>query len=89
MMSQNQALADHLRMLRVDRDLTLQELAAKSGVSRATLSRIENAEVSPTAESLGRLASAFTPNATASFSGRCNSLRPCRPISRIAVRSPK
>lgn len=60
MMSQNQALADHLRMLRVDRDLTLQELAAKSGVSRATLSRIENAEVSPTAESLGRLASAFT-----------------------------
>ncbi len=30
-----------------------------SGVSRATLSRIENAEVSPTAETLGRLASAF------------------------------
>lgn len=57
--SQNHVLACHLRTLRVDRDFTLQELAARSGVSRATLSRIENAEVSPTAESLGRLASAF------------------------------
>ena len=53
------ALADHLRLLRADRGLTLQELAANSGVSRATLSRIENGEVSPTAETLGRLASAF------------------------------
>ena len=30
-----------------------------SGISRATLSRIENGEVSPTAESLGHLATAF------------------------------
>ncbi|WP_249689616.1 XRE family transcriptional regulator [Stappia sp. WLB 29] len=55
----NTALADHLRSLRTDRELTLQELAQTSGVSRATLSRIENGEVSPTAETLGRLASAF------------------------------
>ena len=53
------ALSDHLRKLRTDRAFTLQGLAARSGVSRATLSRIENAEVSPTAETLGRLASAF------------------------------
>lgn len=53
------ALAHHLRQLRVDRDLTLQDLAASSGVSRATLSRIENGEVSPTAETLGRLAAAY------------------------------
>ncbi len=53
------ALADHVRLLRTDRGLSLQDLALKSGVSRATLSRIENAEVSPTAETLGRLASAF------------------------------
>lgn len=52
-------LAEHLRFLRTDRGLSLQELASESGVSRATLSRIENAEVSPTAETLGRLASAF------------------------------
>ena len=52
-------LADHLRSLRTDRGLSLQDLASASGVSRATLSRIENAEVSPTAETLGRLASTF------------------------------
>ena len=57
---QSLALAEHLRTLRVDRGLTLQALAAKSDISRATLSRIENAEVSPTAETLGRLASALT-----------------------------
>ena len=57
--NQSQALAEHLRGLRVERGLTLQHLAEASGVSRATLSRIENGEVSPTAESLGRLASTF------------------------------
>lgn len=58
-MDQNKPLADHLRGLRVDRGLTLQDLADGSGVSRATLSRIENGDVSPTAETLGRLATAF------------------------------
>jgi transcriptional regulator with XRE-family HTH domain len=53
------ALARHLRMLRKDRGLTLDDLAAGSGISRASLSRIENGDVSPTAETLGRLASAF------------------------------
>lgn len=52
-------LAGHLRDLRMRRGLTLQDLANSSGVSRATLSRMENGEVSPTAETLGRLASAF------------------------------
>jgi transcriptional regulator with XRE-family HTH domain len=56
---QNRALAEHLRGLRVDRGLTLQEVADSSGVSRATLSRIEHGDVSPTAETLGRLATAF------------------------------
>lgn len=57
MINQNQALAEHLRKLRTDRGLRLQDLADNSGVSRATLSRIENGDVSPTAETLGRLAS--------------------------------
>jgi len=57
--NQNLPLAQHLRKLRTDRSLTLQDLADTSGVSRATLSRIENGEVSPTAETLGRLASAL------------------------------
>lgn len=57
--NQNQALAGHLRKLRTDRGLRLQDLADHSGISRATLSRIENGDVSPTAETLGRLASAL------------------------------
>ncbi len=57
--NQSQALADHLRKLRVDRGQSLQDLAGESGVSRATLSRIENGDVSPTAETLGRLAAAL------------------------------
>lgn len=39
--------------------MTLAMLAQRSGLSRATLSRIENAEVSPTAETLGQLATVY------------------------------
>jgi len=52
-------LASHLRNLREDHGLTLAALAQKSGLSRATLSRIENADVSPTAETLGQLAAVY------------------------------
>jgi transcriptional regulator with XRE-family HTH domain len=51
-------LAERLRELRRARRWSLDELSALSGVSRASLSRIENAEVSPTASALGRLAGA-------------------------------
>jgi transcriptional regulator with XRE-family HTH domain len=51
-------LAERLKQLRSAKGFSLQELADKSGISRATLSRIENGEVSPTAETLGALASA-------------------------------
>ncbi|MEO1192131.1 MAG: XRE family transcriptional regulator [Pseudomonadota bacterium] len=57
--SEAQGLANHLRSLRERRELTLAAVAARSGVSRATLSRIENAEVSPTAETLSQLAAAY------------------------------
>jgi transcriptional regulator with XRE-family HTH domain len=52
-------LAQRLRELRKARGWSLDELAAASGISRATLSRTENAEVSPTAAVLGRLCAAF------------------------------
>ena len=52
-------LARRLHELRMERGWSLEELAAQSGVSRATLSRIENNEVSPTAVVLGRLCAAF------------------------------
>lgn len=57
--SESQKLAHHLRGLRETRNLTLVRLAQRSGISRASLSRIENAETSPTAETLGRLAAVY------------------------------
>ena len=51
-------LAERLRALRRARSWSLDELSALSAVSRASLSRIENGEVSPTASVLGRLAGA-------------------------------
>lgn len=53
-------LAHRLRSLRSDRGWSLDDLAGRSGVSRATLSRLENAGVSPTAEVLGKLCAAFS-----------------------------
>ncbi|HLI13362.1 MAG TPA: XRE family transcriptional regulator [Alphaproteobacteria bacterium] len=52
-------LAQRLRELRAERRWSLDELATLSGVSRATLSRLENGEVSPTAHVLGRLCAAY------------------------------
>jgi transcriptional regulator with XRE-family HTH domain len=57
--SESARLAGHLRKLREAHDMTLAALAQRSGLSRATLSRIENAEVSPTAETLGQLATVY------------------------------
>lgn len=51
-------LARRLRELRAGRGWSLDDLAARSGVSRSTLSRLENAGVSPTAQVLGRLCAA-------------------------------
>lgn len=52
-------IAQRLRGLRGELGWTLEEVARRSGVSRATLSRIENAEVSVTAGVLGRLCSVY------------------------------
>ncbi|OZI75073.1 helix-turn-helix domain-containing protein [Bordetella genomosp. 12] len=52
-------LAQRLKALRTERGWSLDELARRSQVSRATLSRLENAEVSPTTSVLGRLCATF------------------------------
>jgi transcriptional regulator with XRE-family HTH domain len=52
-------IAQRLKSLRSEHDWSLDELAKRSGVSRATLSRLENAEVSPTASVLGKLCAAY------------------------------
>src|SRR3569832_158682 len=54
-----QRLARRLRLERESRGWSLAELADRSAVSKATISKIERAEVSPTAVILVRLASAF------------------------------
>ncbi len=55
----DQRLAQRLKSLRTERGWSLDELAGQSRVSRATLSRLENAEVSPTANVLGKLCAAY------------------------------
>ncbi|MBW8734441.1 MAG: helix-turn-helix domain-containing protein [Asticcacaulis sp.] len=52
-------LAARLQALRNARGWTLDDMAVNSGLSRATCSRIERAETSPTAAQLGRLCSAL------------------------------
>ncbi|WP_326598921.1 helix-turn-helix domain-containing protein [Streptomyces sp. NBC_01803] len=52
-------LAARLAELRGERGWSLDELAERSGVSRSTLSRLERAEISPTAALLGRLCSVY------------------------------
>ena len=52
-------LAQRLRALRAERNWSLDQLAHSSGISRATLSRLENAEVSPTASVLGKLCASY------------------------------
>lgn len=52
-------LALRLKALRLEQAWSLEQLATRSGVSRATLSRLENAEVSPTTAVLGQLCSAY------------------------------
>lgn len=51
-------LAARLKTLRQERGWSLDDLAGRAGISRATLSRLENGEVSPTASVLGKLCAA-------------------------------
>lgn len=53
------AIGERLKALRAASGLTLDELATRSGVSRAMISRIERAEASPTAALLARLCEAW------------------------------
>ncbi len=52
-------LAARLAALRAERGWSLDQLAQRSGISRATLSRLEHGETSPTAALLGRLCTAY------------------------------
>ena len=52
-------IAARLASLRTERGWSLDALASRTDISRATLSRVERGELSPTAAMLGRLCTAF------------------------------
>lgn len=52
-------IAQRLKVLRADHKLSLDQLAQKTDISRASLSRIENGDVSPTAAVLGKLGAVY------------------------------
>ena len=52
-------IAERLLELRSERGWSLDALAEQTGISRASLSRIERGELSPTANMLGQLCSAY------------------------------
>jgi transcriptional regulator with XRE-family HTH domain len=59
MMELNHRLADAVQLARHARGLSTSELAERSGVSRAMITKIERAGVQPTAALLGRLSGAL------------------------------
>jgi transcriptional regulator with XRE-family HTH domain len=52
-------IAQQLARLRADRGWSLEALAERTGISRATLSRLERSELSPTAAMLGTLCAVY------------------------------
>ena len=52
-------IGERMKALRLAQTMTLDDLAGRSGVSRAMISRIERGEASPTAQLLARLCSAL------------------------------
>ena len=55
----DQRISQRLKDLRLERSWSLDDLARHSGVSRATLSRLENAAISPTTGMLSKLCAAY------------------------------
>jgi len=55
----SRALGENVRRLRVERGLSVVELAARSGIARATLTRLESGRGNPTIETIAALAGAL------------------------------
>ncbi len=71
-------IGERVRALRAARGLTLDELAAQSGVSRAMLSRVERGESSPTAQLLNRICSGLGVTLSALFAAAEKPVSPLR-----------
>src|SRR5437660_2498999 len=59
MSQMDRRIAQQLARLRAERGWSLQALAERTGISRATLSRLERSELSPTAAMLGKLCAVY------------------------------
>ena len=76
-------LAERVRALRKDRGWTLEQAAQAAGLARSTLSKIENAQMSPTYDGLKKLAEGlgitvpqlFTPPRSSAPGGRMTTTR--------------
>jgi len=69
-MSSKNILGDTLRRRRQDRNLTLDQLASQSGVSRAAISKIERGDSGATTPVLGKLAEALDLSISQLIGGR-------------------
>lgn len=54
-----QRIAQRLARLRIERGWSLEALSGRTGISRASLSRLERSELSPTAAMLGKLCTVY------------------------------
>jgi transcriptional regulator with XRE-family HTH domain len=79
----NQRIAASVRALRQQAGLSLEELAAATGVSRSALSQIERAQSSPTAVVLSRIATGLGVP-LASLFGAAQTSAPAQPLARLA-----
>lgn len=59
-METDKNLASRLKELRLGRGWSLDQMSERCDISRATLSRMENGSVSPTAHNLGKLCAAYS-----------------------------
>jgi transcriptional regulator with XRE-family HTH domain len=78
----NQRIAGRLKELRAGQALSLEALAAKSGVSRSMISLIERGESSPTAVVLEKLAAGLNVALASLFDAPDVGQRPSSPIAR-------
>ena len=64
-----QVIANHVRTRRLDIGLSVGQLAERTGISKGMLSKIENAQTSPSLSTLERLAAALDMPVTSLFRG--------------------
>lgn len=79
----HQQISQRIRELRLARGYTLEELAARSDVSRAMISMIERATANPTAVVLDKLANGLGVSLASLFNGATNT-QPFNPLLRQA-----